>query len=416
MSRVTAKTAAWFLGVTTTVLVAVEARAVDYGATGPTAIAESDLPSGFGGANGGKLVVPRAEGRHPLIVASHGFSANSSNQVGWARHFASHGFVVAVPNFPGGLSPNHVRNGEIIAAIVRALPTAETAAKGKVDPDRIGLEGHSAGGLATALAAAAIQPGATVLFDPVDNGGRGEAAQPRICGAILSIFAKPSSCNNNTGWFAFRAEAMGEVASFRVKGATHCDGENLPRGLCGTTCGGAANAARQALHARYATAFFRAHLMADAEAAGILADAALRAENGIEEVVTKRSTGCTASDAGVDAAPIDAAPIDAGRTDAGRTDAGPTDGAVSEVATDGSARDAVADAPAEEVSDATLVDATDANAADAPGDDPGSVDETPPAVDEGCGCRAAGRSADGVALATATVLLALVVRGRRRRA
>src|SRR5205085_5331287 len=60
----------------------------DYAAKGSVATTTTNLPMSFAGANGGKLVVPNAAGTYPLIVASHGFSANADNQVGWAEHWA----------------------------------------------------------------------------------------------------------------------------------------------------------------------------------------------------------------------------------------------------------------------------------------------------------------------------------------
>lgn len=310
------------------------AAAVDYGAKGPVATTTTNLKAGFGGATGGKLVVPNAPGTYPLIVASHGFSATADNQVGWAELFASHGFVVVAPTFPGGFSPDHVKNGQIVRTLVTDLDAADTPAKGKIDKARIGLEGHSAGGLATTLAAAEVVPGATVLFDPVDNGGLGKTAYAKLCGPVLSFFAGPSTCNNNTGWFDFRTTSKGPTTSFRVKGSTHCDGENAARSLCGLTCGGAADATRQKVYGRYATAFFLANLKGDAAAAATLASGALSADAEIGEVSVGGGPSCvpTGGDAGVVDAGTDAGGIDAGGTDTGAStgdtgtgaDAGPT--------------------------------------------------------------------------------------------
>jgi dienelactone hydrolase len=301
------------------------AAAVDYGDKGPVATTTTNLKAGFGGATGGKLVVPNAPGTYPLIVASHGFSATADNQVGWAEHFASHGFVVVAPTFPGGFSPDHVKNGQIVRTLVTDLDAADTPAKGKIDKTRIGLEGHSAGGLATTLAAAEVVPSATVLFDPVDNGGLGKAAYAKLCGPVLSFFAGPSTCNNNTGWFDFRTTSKGPTTSFRVKGSTHCDGENAARPLCGLTCGGAADGTRQKVYGRYATAFFLANLKGDSAAGATLASGALSADTAIGEVSVGGGPSCvpTGGDAGV----VDAG-SDAGTTaDAGGTgDGGTVDG------------------------------------------------------------------------------------------
>jgi len=289
------------------------ASAADYGAKGGVATTTSNLSAGFGGATGGKLVVPNAAGTYPLIVASHGFSASADNQVGWAEQFASYGFVVVAPTFPNSFSPDHVKNGGIVKAIVSAIDTTDSPAKGKVDKTRVGLEGHSAGGLATTLAAADLVPKATVLFDPVDNADLGKAAYAKLCGPVLGLFANPSSCNNSAGWFAFRTTAKGPTTSFRVKNSTHCDGENAPRGLCGLTCGGAADGARQKEYARYATAFFLANLKGDTDAAKELALAALNANAAIGEVSVGGGPSCTTTGVDDAGAPTDSgAPSDSG--------------------------------------------------------------------------------------------------------
>ncbi|MGZ6095954.1 MAG: poly(ethylene terephthalate) hydrolase family protein, partial [Polyangiales bacterium] len=279
------------------------ASAADYAAKGSVATTTTTLAMGFAGSSGGKLVVPNATGTYPLIVASHGFSASADNQVGWAEQFASYGFVVVVPTFPGSFSPDHVKNGKIIKDIVASIATADTPAKGKVDTTHVGLEGHSAGGLATTLAAADLSPAATVLFDPVDASDLGKAAYAKLCSPVIDLFAMPSSCNNTAGWFAFRTTSKGPTTSFRVKGSTHCDGENAARSLCGLTCGGAADPTRQNVYARYATAFFLAHLKGDSAAAAQLTLGTLSGDGEIGEVSIGGAGCTTGGDAGTDSGP-----------------------------------------------------------------------------------------------------------------
>ncbi len=307
-----------FLALAATSAISSAASAADYGAKGPVATTTTNLKAGFGGVTGGKLVVPNAAGTYPLIVASHGFSATADNQVGWAEQFASYGFVVVAPTFPGGFSPDHVKNGQIIKTLVADLEAADTPAKGKIEKAKVGLEGHSAGGLATTLAAAEVVPAATVLFDPVDNAGLGKVAYTKLCAPVLAFFAGPSVCNNSTGWFDFRTTAKGPTTSFRVKSSTHCDGENAARPLCGLTCGGGADATRQKVYGRYATAFFLANLKADSAAAAALASTVLSADGEIGEVSVGGGPSCAppGGDAGVvDAGVTDAAPADSGTSD-----------------------------------------------------------------------------------------------------
>jgi MYXO-CTERM domain-containing protein len=238
----------------------------DYGQAGPEKFATSNIDAG-------KLVVPAGQGPYPLIVATHGFSASADNQVGWGEHLASHGYVVVVPSLPNSLSPDPPKNADIIAGLAKTYgdPSTASPAKGKADGTRVGLLGHSAGGLASTLASAKMKPRATVLFDPVDRDDLGKAAMPSLCGAVLEIFAEPGSCNANANWIPFKSASVGPLVLFNVVGSTHCDGENNARGLCGPFCGGAADGKRQSIYARYATAFFAAHLKDDAAARTMLA-------------------------------------------------------------------------------------------------------------------------------------------------
>jgi pimeloyl-ACP methyl ester carboxylesterase len=276
--------------------------APDYGVKGPEATTTSNLAVGASGASGGKLVVPNGAGPYPIIIASHGFSASSANQLGWATHFASYGFVVAAPDFPGGLQPDHVKNGTIVEALVGEVARAVS----KADATRVGLEGHSAGGLATTLAAAKLKPKAVVLFDPVDNNGLGKTAFGTLCSSTLVLFANSGTCNKNAEWKGFGATTSGPLVLANVKDATHCDGENEARGLCAAPlvgCGAAAAPARQTVHARYATALFMATLKGDTDAKAALAAGALSADTELETTQVKAGPECTGQPSLPDAGP-----------------------------------------------------------------------------------------------------------------
>lgn len=313
----------------------------DYADTGPEAYVVSPL-SPTGGATGGSLVVPKGAGPFPLLVLSHGFSASADNQVGWGTHFASYGFVVAVPSFPSTFSPNHSVNAGIVQQLVALYtnPGTSSPAQGKVDGARVGLEGHSAGGLATTLAAAQLSPQAVVLFDPVDANDLAKPVYATLCSPVLDLFAGPSSCNNQAGWKPFAATAKGPVLFADVVASNHCDGENAPRSLCGPFCGGGgADAGRQKVYARWATAMFLGYLKNDVAAQAMLAQGPMAADPGLAAVTVQTAPSCavTTSDAGLDGSvgPADAAaPKDSGPpslTDSGTTDhdAGVPQGATS---------------------------------------------------------------------------------------
>jgi dienelactone hydrolase len=295
--------------------------APDYAQPGPLAYSTSPLATIDGGVQGGSLVVPSGAGPYPLLIASHGWSAGSAQQLGWAEHFATYGFVVVVPTLPNSLSPDANLDASLIEGLIAKYASAGTSspAQGLVDPARIGLEGHSAGGLATTIASRQLQPGATVLFDPVDANDAGRAAYEDLCRPVLALFADPSGCNNQAEWSSFATNTTSASTTFHVIGSSHCDGENPDRGaLCGLACNGAANATRQAVYARYATAFFLWTLRDDAQAATVLTQSALAADTAITTLTSTSGACAVASDGGSAPPP---APSDSGSPD----DAGPTD-------------------------------------------------------------------------------------------
>lgn len=105
------------------------------------------------------------EGGFPLIVYSHGFSANRNNGEYLAIHLASKGYVVIAADFPltsasvpGGPMLNDVVNqpADISFLIDTILAYNESSGHplvGMVDAERIGLVGTSLGGMTATLAA-----------------------------------------------------------------------------------------------------------------------------------------------------------------------------------------------------------------------------------------------------------------------
>jgi MYXO-CTERM domain-containing protein len=359
--------------------------AADYGDTGPLPVTVAqNQPAG--GATSARVVVPQGKGPFPLLVLSHGFSASGDNQIGWASHFASYGFVAVVPSFPNTFTPNHTVNAGIVKQLVALYtnPNTTSAAQGKVDAAHVGLEGHSAGGLATALAASnAIQ--AIVLFDPVDANDLGKTASPTICSPTLALFAGPSACNNQAGWKSFVGTQSGPLLTANVVASNHCDGENAPRALCGPFCTNqGADAGRQKVYARWATAFFLAKLAGDAAAQTALAGIA--SDTGLSGSASQNGTPC--------ALPIVDAGAEGGVADSGTT----TDSGV----------------PGK---DGGVVPGKDAggivDAGGTPGND-GGDGFTDPGT-SGCSCDAAGQGSRGALGAWALVLVGLVAWARRRR-
>ncbi len=193
----------------------------------------------------------------PVVALGHGFARGRAQMAGWGKLLASRGFVAAAPTFPGPM-PDHTINRKVMAGLLDWM-VAEGKKKasplfGKVDGGRRGVMGHSAGGLASVLAAASdARIGVVVGLDPVDAGNLGQAAAPKVKAPATFLLAESHMCNSNSNAQAVAAALGGPLFSLRVRKATHCDPENPSDGLCSLACG-AADAKRQARFRRYAVA------------------------------------------------------------------------------------------------------------------------------------------------------------------
>ncbi|MBN4046869.1 alpha/beta fold hydrolase [bacterium AH-315-P07] len=117
---------------------------------------------------------PVADGKFPLIIFSHGNGGFRMQNVFWCEHLASHGYIVVAPDHTGNAAATVVDNKLIIhdskareqAAIDRPLDVrflidmmgkwnqgADSRFNGKLDMEKIGVGGHSFGGMTSTMAA-----------------------------------------------------------------------------------------------------------------------------------------------------------------------------------------------------------------------------------------------------------------------
>ena len=99
--------------------------------------------------------------RFPLLVFSHGFTASGPAYGLLLRRIASAGYVVAAPTFPlsNGGAPGGPRLADVfnqpadvsfvIDQMLAANADPASAFHGTIDPDRIGVGGHSLGAITT---------------------------------------------------------------------------------------------------------------------------------------------------------------------------------------------------------------------------------------------------------------------------
>ena len=231
------------------------------------------------------LYMPAVSKPAPLVVASHGFARTRANMAGWGKLLASRGYIVAAPGLPGPM-PDHQLNGKIVAGLLQWMAdqgaVAGSPLKGLADSKRRAVVGHSAGGLASLLAAASDNKiNLVVGLDPVDNNNLGAKAMATLKKPALFVLAEPSMCNSSGNAAAMYKALLAPRLMLKVLKANHCDPESPSDGLCALTCGGAADPGRHKFFSRYAMAALDHVLLCQPGIAPWLGGAYAKADKGI---------------------------------------------------------------------------------------------------------------------------------------
>ncbi len=172
--------------------------------------------------------VPQAVDAPAVVVLSHGFARDRAKVADLADHMASWGLTVVRPDLchAGPIGVDHEQNGVDLAALGAQLSEGRP----------VYYVGHSAGGLASLLAATQSPEAAGHLgLDTVDVGGLGLAAAPGLTlptGALIGMAEPCNSGGNAVGVYA----AVPDARVLRLPGADHCDFESPTDALCTTFC------------------------------------------------------------------------------------------------------------------------------------------------------------------------------------
>ena len=207
-----------------------------------------------------------AGGPYSGLVLGHGFARARAQHANNGVFLASHGFIVVTVDFPNPTSPNFTAWAAQISAALDWLEAqnADPASRfyQQIAVDRLGALGHSAGGMATWVAAG--QDSRIKANMPLDPVPANDADLPAL-GAGLIVpagwtGAPGSSCNASASYNQlYPLVAAGHKAQYIVGNATHCDFEDPTNFLCTLTCGGTSDARRQ-IWRRYTVAWFKYYL------------------------------------------------------------------------------------------------------------------------------------------------------------
>jgi predicted dienelactone hydrolase len=166
---------------------------------------------------------PPAAGKHPLLVLSHGYRGNWSNQIWLASALAHRGYIVAAINHPG--TTTHDRSPQAAAQLwqrpvdlrrVIDRVTAQPEKFGLVANGRIAVVGHSLGGW-TALEIAGAR------FDP-DRFAHDCKAHPQLSSCTVYGKMNPASTSES------KAALAADLRDKRVTAVVTLD-LGLSRGL-----------------------------------------------------------------------------------------------------------------------------------------------------------------------------------------
>jgi pimeloyl-ACP methyl ester carboxylesterase len=190
-------------------------------------VVRGEIESTSGCRNSYSLYRPPNATSDLAVMVVPGFMRDRDRMRGWADAIARRGMTVVTMDFcqPTAFDGRHAENARDMIAVREALGLHD-----------IVYVGHSAGGLASLLAAADDGAArAMVLLDPVDFADLAEAAAARATVPALVLLARPGICNLRSNV----RDALPRLANatvVSVDAATHCDFEWPPSALCRAAC------------------------------------------------------------------------------------------------------------------------------------------------------------------------------------
>jgi pimeloyl-ACP methyl ester carboxylesterase len=185
----------------------------------------------------------------PAVVLTHGFGRDHRYHVKNAYYMARRGIVVLTADMTSLTlgRPAQVRNiantaDHVVWLQGRALSDHDSL-KGSVDPNRIGLAGHSAGGAVSFEAAIHSQRGdipvaALCLLDGVPWDRTLSRANRLKELPFASLRSEEGVCNFHGKVVSLLGHLKFSTEDIQIVAGTHCDAENPSSTACWLMCGG----------------------------------------------------------------------------------------------------------------------------------------------------------------------------------
>ena len=157
----------------------------------------------------------------PLVILLHGHENSKEDHAYQGWHLASwgmHSIAVQLPN-----TGPWIKNGEILARIVRFIQRRPEAIDTRVDPKRIVVVGHSFGGFSAAVALAEGAPAlGAVLLDPAGV-GRSMPGYLRKIRSPVMVLGSDGNIAMTRAREDFYEYIARDVAEISIRGAQHDD-------------------------------------------------------------------------------------------------------------------------------------------------------------------------------------------------
>jgi len=157
----------------------------------------------------------------PLVILLHGHDNSKEDHAYQGLHLATwgmHSVSVQLPN-----TGPWIKNGELLARIVRFIHSRPESIDSRIDPKRIVVVGHSFGGLSAAIAIAEGSPArGAVLLDPAGT-GRSLPGYLRKIRSPVMVIGSDSTIGMTRKREDFYEYIRSNVAEVSIAGAHHDD-------------------------------------------------------------------------------------------------------------------------------------------------------------------------------------------------
>ncbi len=202
------------------------------------------------------LYLPEGRAAAPAVILTHGFGRSRKQHADTARFLAEKGMVVLVPNMGSLLGGKGAQAANVENTVDHIVWLRERSAregdllKGRLDPGRIALAGHSAGGAVSFDAALSAQDrgvpvAGVVLMDAAPWPETVDRARQAKQFPIASLRSEPSMCNGSGSVSKLLDNLSFSADDIKIRGATHCDPEGPTNLLCRVPCGGSSATAQE---------------------------------------------------------------------------------------------------------------------------------------------------------------------------